>query len=91
MPKPKNRVLLTVTGTLARMLPAKGRPGCLLEMTDDNSTGLYYVPLSPHDCRREFPEGKKITFRIDQDAVRSQDGSYPTAGTADRLWDVVGS
>lgn len=90
MPKHENnRVLLTVTGMLEAMFPAKNRPGCILELSNGRDTGLYYVPLSPHDCRREFPEKTGITFRVYADQRPDTTGVIDTAGPKDRLWDIV--
>lgn len=79
-------ILLTVSGMLANMFPARNRPGCVLEMTDGRTTGYYYVPLSPHDCRREFPEGTKVSFRVYGSQKPGPDGTIDTAGNASRLW-----
>lgn len=84
-----NNVLVTVTGLLRQLFPAANRPGCILEMTDGHTVGHYYVPLQPHDCKQEFREGEVISFRIWQDAAKSPDGSYPTAGTTSRLWNAI--
>ena len=87
----KNRILLTVSGTVRNMDPAGGRPGCVLEMSNGRDTGRYYVPLSPHDCRIAFPEGRKAVLKVWADAAPGKDGSIDTAGNAERLWDVVGA
>ena len=86
----KPSVLLTVSGMLEAMFPAKNRPGCVLELRNGRDTGLYYVPLSPHDCRARFPEKTRISFRVWASAVPDRDtGIIDTAGGTDRLWDVV--
>lgn len=85
----KDRVRLTVTGMLEAMLPARNRPGCVLEMSNGKDTGRYYVPLSPHDCRRAFPEKTRITFQVYADQKPNDEGVIDTAGPAGRLWDVV--
>lgn len=81
-------VLITVHGQLTAMFPAKNRPGCVLELDNGRTTGHYYVPLAPHECRNEFPEGSRITFRVWASAVPDKNtGIMDTAGTASRLWD----
>ena len=82
-------VLLTVSGVLEAMFPASGRPGCVLELWNGRDTGLYYVPLAPHDCRKAFPEKARITFRVWQHAVPDGSGVIDTAGDASRLWDAA--
>ncbi len=85
----RDGVLLTVSGFLSAMSPAKGRPGCVLEMSDGKATGRYYVPLPPHDCRRMFPERTHVRFRVWASQEPDKNGVIDTAGPADRLWDVV--
>lgn len=91
MRKKPRPILLTVSGTVSSMAPARGRPGCILEMSNGYDTGLYYVPLSPHDCRSQFPENARAVFRVWSDAAPGKDGSIDTAGNAERLWDIVGA
>lgn len=80
-------VLITVSGRLDSMSPARNRPGCILALSNGHSTGHYYVPLQPHDCRAEFQEGSNITFRVWASAVPDKDtGVIDTAGTVSRLW-----
>ena len=86
----KMPVLLTVSGMLENMLPAEGRPGCVLEMSNGQTTGRYYVPLSPHDCRRMFQEKTRVSFQVSTDAKPRKDGVIDTAGPAGRLWDATG-
>lgn len=85
----KPSVLLTVSGTLEAMFPAKGRPGCVLELWNGRDTGLYYVPLSPHECRLEFQEKAKVSFRVWASALPDESGVIDTAGSTARLWDAV--
>lgn len=85
-------VLLTVSGMLEAMFPAKNRPGCVLELWNGRDTGLYYVPLAPHDCRREFPEKTRVSFRVWASAVPdASTGVIDTAGNASRLWETAGT
>ena len=94
MPKPNQNktapVLLTVSGMLEEMAPAKNRPGCVLEMSNGRTTGKYYVPLSPHDCRRQFPEKTRVSFQVRMDQKPGQDGVIDTAGPVGRLWETAG-
>lgn len=83
-----SQVIFTVSGTVRSMAPARHRPGCILELTDGTETGLYYVPLSPHDARRAYPEGQKATFRMHGSAT-AVDGVFDTFGPAHRNWDVT--
>ena len=84
-------VLVTVSGTCTGMEPAIGRVGCVLSVSNGVDSGRYYVPLSPHDCRTRFPEGRTVKFRIYSDARPDGNGIYDTAGTADRLWKIAGA
>lgn len=95
MPKTIRRaeptVLITVSGHLSAMYPAKNRPGCVLELCNGTTTGHYYVPLAPHDCRTEFPEGTGVKFRVWASAVPDREtGVIDTAGTVSRLWSAAG-
>lgn len=81
-------VLLTVGGFLSAMLPAKNRPSCVLELHNGRDTGLYYVPLPPHECRLQFQEQTRISFRIYADTQPDTAGVIDTAGDAARLWDI---
>lgn len=86
----KPSVLLTVSGMLEAMFPAKNRPGCVLELSNGRNTGLYYVPLAPRDCRREFPEKTRVSFRIWASALPDEKtGVIDTAGNKTRLWDAA--
>lgn len=91
MPKPltdkAQPVLLTVSGDLEAMFPAKGRPGCVLELWNGSDTGLYYVPLPPHECRGAFQEKTRISFRVWASAQPDSSGIIDTAGDRSRLWD----
>lgn len=82
--------LLTISGLVKDMLPAVNRPGCILIMTNGENTGSYYVPLSPHDCRLQFPEGSRASLYVWDDAKRNTEGIIDTAGNGDRLWDIIG-
>lgn len=84
-------VMCTVRGTLLQMEPAKGRPGCVLVMGNGTTTGRYYVPLAPHECRTQFPEGTVVSFRMYPGTLPGEDGTYDTAGPADRFWEVSAS
>lgn len=84
-------VLLTVSGFLSAMFPAKGRSGCVLELTNGINTGLYYVPLSPHDCRRRFPEKTHVKFKVWASALPDRAGVIDTAGDGERLWEATGA
>lgn len=84
-----SRTIFTVSGTVKSMAPARNRPGCVLELTNGTETGLYYVPLSPHDARRAYPEGQKATFRM-HGSAKAVDGVFDTFGPAHRDWDVTG-
>lgn len=95
MPRLLNRirqapVLLTVSGMLEDMAPARNRPGCVLEMSNGQTTGHYYVPLAPHDCRRMFPEKTRVSFQVRASEKPDRNGIIDTAGPAGRLWDVAG-
>lgn len=85
----KQNILVTVHGLLKRIEPAKGRPGCVLHVTNNTVTGKYYIPLSQHECRKEFSEGNIITFQMHADACSDKDGIYETAGNKMRLWNVM--
>lgn len=79
--------VLTIAGTYMDFVPARNRVGCVMELTDGNGTGRYYVPLSPHDVRTRYNPGETVRFRIDCD-TQPVDGIYDTIGNADRLWDI---
>lgn len=83
-------VLVTVSGACTGMEPASNRVGCILRVSNDGGSGRYYVPLSPHDCRGKFPEGRAVKFRIYSDAQPDGDGVYDTAGDMEHLWDITG-
>lgn len=78
--------IYTVSGTLKGFAPAAGRPGCVLELTDGRGTGLYYVPLSPHDVRTRYPDGS--TVRLSLDGTAPTDGVYETVGDGSRAWEL---
>lgn len=82
-------ILVTVHGMLKTIEPAKERPGCILHVTDNISTGKYYIPLSPHECRKEFSEGNIITFQLYAHTISDKDGVYETAGNGTRLWNAI--
>lgn len=85
----RQNVLVTVHGFLKHIEPAKNRPGCVLHVTDNHTTGKYYIPLSPHECRKEFLEGNIITFRMYADTCSDEDEIYETAGNNTRLWNAI--
>ncbi len=87
----KNGGYVTVSGFLEKFLSAKDRPGCVLHMRSGDSRGRYYVPLSPHDCRRAFPEQTRVRFRIWCSQKPDSEGIYDTAGPEDRFWEVSGA
>ena len=81
-----DKVLVTVHGLLQEVRPAAGRPGCVLRVTDGQTVGRYYVPLAPDDCRREFPEGRTVSFKLEAGAKPGENGIYDTAGGRAGLW-----
>ena len=57
-------LILTVSGILKDFQPAFQRPGCVLLLEDNGTTGKYYVAKSPHDVRRLFPIGERAVLKI---------------------------
>lgn len=88
LPNKNPPVLLTVSGMLEAVFPAKGRPGCVLELWNGRDTGLYHVPLEPRECRARFPEKTRVSFRVWASAVPDGAGVIDTAGDKSKLWDA---